>query len=77
MKKYFLSLAVATLSLGFTACEDVPAPYEVNGDGSNTGSSVILDEKFSTSLGDFSAINTRRQLFMELQLQLRPSNLVC
>lgn len=58
MKKYFLSLAVATLSLGFTACEDVPAPYEVNGDGSNTGSSVILDEKFSTSLGDFSAINT-------------------
>lgn len=49
---------MATLSLGFTACEDVPAPYEVNGDGSNTGSSVILDEKFSTSLGDFSAINT-------------------
>ena len=49
---------MATLSLGFTACEDVPAPYEVNGDGSNTGSSVILDEKFSTSLGDFSPINT-------------------
>ena len=54
MKKYFLSLAVATLSLGFTACEDVPAPYEVNGDGSNTGSSVILDEKFSTSLAILS-----------------------
>lgn len=29
MKKYFLSLAVATLSLGFTACEDVPAPLSL------------------------------------------------
>lgn len=63
MKKQILSLltfAIAATPLCFTACEDVPAPYEVNsGDGgSDTISDVLIDESFSTSLGDFSAINT-------------------
>ena len=58
MKKYFLTLAVAALTLGFSACEDVPAPYEINSDGGNTESDVLIDESFATSLGDFSAINT-------------------
>lgn len=57
MKKYLISLAAAMLTLGFTACEDVPAPYEVNDEGGNE-SGVIIDESFSSSLGDFSAINT-------------------
>lgn len=34
MKKLFSFFATAALALGFTACEDVPAPYEVN-DGGN------------------------------------------
>lgn len=34
MKKFFSLLATAALAFGFTACEDVPAPYEINdGDG--------------------------------------------
>lgn len=58
MKKYFLSMAVAALTLAFTACEDVPAPYEINSGGGSTESDVLVDESFATSLGDFSAINT-------------------
>ena len=57
MKKSILPLAISLLTLGFTACEDVPAPYEVNDSGNNT-SGVRLEESFSTSLGEFSAINT-------------------
>lgn len=33
MKKLFSFFATAALAFGFTACEDVPAPYEVNGGG--------------------------------------------
>ena len=29
MKKIFSLMAVAALSMGFTACEDIPAPYEI------------------------------------------------
>lgn len=65
MKKHILSLlplAILTLPLCFTACEDVPAPYEVNINGNSSEDStaidVFIDESFSTSLGDFSAINT-------------------
>lgn len=65
MKKHILSIlsiAVAALTWSLTACEDVPAPYEINngddsGDDDST-SDVLIDEDFSTSLGDFSAINT-------------------
>lgn len=34
MKKLFSFLATAALAFGFTACEDVPAPYEINNEGS-------------------------------------------
>ena len=59
MKKSILSLAIATLALGFTACEDVPAPYTVNsGEGGSTPTSgTLLEETFSSSLGSFAAIN--------------------
>lgn len=29
MKKFFSFMAVAALTLGFTACEDIPSPYEI------------------------------------------------
>lgn len=48
MKKYVLSLAAALLTLGFTACEDVPAPYEINGE--ETESNTILSETFRARL---------------------------
>ena len=61
MKKLILSFAIAALTLGFTACEDVPAPYTVNSDGTGNGeqptSGTLLEETFSTSLGSFTAIN--------------------
>ena len=61
MKKSILSLAIATLALGFTACEDVPAPYTVNAGGDGSGSTptsgTLLEETFSSSLGSFAAIN--------------------
>lgn len=65
MKKQILSilsLAALALTFGLTACEDVPAPYEVNSNGGNGGgettSDIILENDFSSSLGDFAAINT-------------------
>lgn len=55
-----LVLAAVATTACLTACEDVPAPYEVNSGDVNeeTVSDVLIDESFSTSLGDFSAINT-------------------
>ncbi len=53
MKKFIsLFVAAATLTLGFTACEDVPAPYSIipttpDGDGGNTA-----EAKGSGSLAD-------------------------
>lgn len=62
MKKIYSLLAAAILTLGFTACDDVPAPYEVNdeqgGGGEEQDASVILDESFATSLGTFTSIST-------------------
>ena len=57
MKHIHFLPAIFALAFGLTACEDVPAPYEVNSE-SDEESDVILEESFSTSLGDFSAINT-------------------
>lgn len=58
MKKHLhYLLAAALLTLGFTACEDVPAPYEINDEGGEA-SEVLLDEDFSTSLGDFNTFCT-------------------
>lgn len=47
MNKYIFSLAAAILSLGFTACEDVPAPYHINdsgndNNGGNTGETKTI-----------------------------------
>lgn len=60
MKKFFSILAASTLSLlAFTACEDVPAPYGINGgttDSTNVDTDVILEESFSQSLGSFTTV---------------------
>ena len=63
MKKYLIALAAATLTLGFTACEDVPAPYGINtdtttDDSDTTEEGVIIDAPFSSSLGGFTAVQT-------------------
>lgn len=63
MKKIFSFFAAALLSVAFIACEDVPAPYEINngtGNGGNTPSSedLLINETFASSLGKFSAICT-------------------
>ena len=48
MNKYIFCLAAAALSLGFTACEDVPAPYGINNSanggngGDNTGENKTI-----------------------------------
>ena len=60
MKKYFSLLAAALLTFGYTACEDVPAPY-VNpndsvvdpNDPSAGNADVIVEEAFATTLGSF------------------------
>lgn len=62
MKKYILPIALAAFTLiGFNACEDVPAPYGINDGKTDDGGvteGTILEETFTTSLGDFSAVNT-------------------
>ena len=62
MNKYIFCLAAAVLSLGFTACEDVPAPYGINTEPTNPDTpsedGVIIDAPFTSTLGDFTAINT-------------------
>lgn len=64
MKKYLIALAAATLTLGFTACEDVPAPYSINTDTTpdtpdTPAEGVIIDAPFSSSLGGFTAKCTK------------------
>ena len=61
MNKYIFCIAAAVLSLGgFTACEDVPAPYGINDNKPDTPSEgdVIIEAPFTSTLGDFTAINT-------------------
>ena len=63
MKKYIICLAAAALTLGGTACEDVPAPYGINTDKPDTPDTpseegVIIDAPFTSTLGNFTAINT-------------------
>lgn len=66
MKKYIFYLAAAALSLGFTACEDIPAPYGVNttnpgtgeGGGENTGTEkTIFSANFDTDAEGFEFKN--------------------
>lgn len=61
MNKYIFCLAAAALSLGFTACEDVPAPYGINdsnNNGGNTGETkTIFSANFDTSADGFTFQN--------------------
>lgn len=57
MKKIYSLLCTALLLLGLTACEDVPAPYEINEDGP-TDDKELLSETFASSLGKFQNITT-------------------
>ncbi len=58
MKKIHLLFAAA-LTLGFTACEDIPAPYGINNEGGDVvvpgGENIIVDETFGSSLGSFTS----------------------
>lgn len=60
MKKVFSLFATAALAFAFTACEDIPAPYEIYYEEEETpgAEGVIVDESFATDLGSFSAVNT-------------------
>lgn len=59
MKKVFSLLLAVFAGFAFHSCEDVPAPYEINDEEGETGpTNVFFDETFTTSLGEFSAINT-------------------
>ncbi len=58
MKKYFSILLAALFALGFTACEDVPAPYEINNGGSGSTDeggtmTTIFSEEFDNGQGSF------------------------
>ena len=56
MKK-LLSLVCAAMALVFIACEDVPAPYTINSEGSSD-SQTLLNESFASSLGKFANFTT-------------------
>ena len=56
MKK-ILSLVCAAMALVFTACEDVPAPYTINSEGSSD-TKTLLSETFASSLGKFANFTT-------------------
>ena len=67
MNTYIFCLAAACLSLGFTACEDVPAPYGINDNKPDTPDTpseggVIIDAPLSSNLtsnvGEFTAPTT-------------------
>ena len=58
MNKYFKLLLAAALAIGaFTACEDVPAPYNIPTDngGIKPIGDYILNQSFTSSLGDFTS----------------------
>lgn len=58
MNKYLI--IAAALSLGFTACEDVPAPYQINAGTQGTTEETVKElpysESFSTTLGGFKSV---------------------
>lgn len=60
MKKSFQFLALAIAALCFTACEDVPAPFNIFSEGGGQGASSQLPytATFESSLGDFTTENT-------------------
>ena len=56
MKKYLSILWVGLLMVALSACEDVPAPYEIHKEGGST--TTIFSETFSSSLGKFKNYTT-------------------
>lgn len=56
MKKLLTLVSVLVLAFGFTACEDVPAPYEIpNVQPQEPGQGdTFIDESFASSLGTFT-----------------------
>lgn len=65
--KLFKKLAImAMAAFAFTACEDVPAPYNLPGEGSGNGTEgggtttegVYIDETFATTFGSFTTQQT-------------------
>lgn len=59
MKKILYSvIAITMAAFTFTSCEDVPAPYDDpnnNGGGQELPEGVLLDQNFTSSLGDFTS----------------------
>lgn len=59
MKKILYSVFALTMAaFTFTSCEDVPAPYDDpnnNGGGQELPEGVLLDQNFTSSLGDFTS----------------------
>lgn len=51
MKKYLSILSMCLLVMTFSACEDVPSPYEIDDNGGNK--TTIFSETFQSSLGRF------------------------
>lgn len=60
MKKILYSvIAITMAAFTFTSCEDVPAPYDNpnnNGGGQELPEGVLLDQNFTSSLGDFKSV---------------------
>lgn len=59
MKKILYSVFALTMAaFTFTSCEDVPAPYDDpnnNGGGQELPEGVLLDQSFTSSLGEFTS----------------------
>ena len=66
MKKIMYSMfALAMAAFTFTGCEDVPAPYDTpkeEGGGEVLPDGVLLDQDFTSSLGDFKSISASGDL---------------
>ena len=61
MNKFLTLAAACTLALGFTACEDVPAPYGLPTEKQQqqpASKEVLLEESFASSLGSFKNYTT-------------------
>ncbi|MCD8281767.1 MAG: hypothetical protein LUC22_00760 [Prevotella sp.] len=53
-KLYYSMIALFFAAVSFTACEDVPAPYDIPTYGSSTTGDYYLNEKFSSGFGSFT-----------------------
>lgn len=62
MKKHILFLSIAAMMAAFTACEDVPAPYELNVEGGTEEpdgpKTLPYTESFATTLGAYTNYTT-------------------